>query len=283
MITLIKKLQPKLFLFENVKGIKYFEKWEEIFRVFSGIRNYEVATELVLSKSYGAPQNRPRIFIIGAHKGLGKKPEEFDILPAGGFLPERTNDYPNISELLNDIIDDDYINGGETRKYPKSAITNQQKKLRENPINGKCYRKGSSLSEHKYTKHSEKIIRKFEYMQSNNGNMKDEDKTKKFAQRLLPDKWGPDGPNITITSLPDDFVHHAQPRILTVREWARLQTFPDWYQFAGKRTTGGIRRAGNPREMLFDRELPKYTQIGNAVPVVVAEKIANHFKDVLLT
>jgi DNA (cytosine-5)-methyltransferase 1 len=49
--------------------------------------------------------------------------------------------------------------------------------------------------------------------------------------------------------------------------------FPDWYQFAGKRTTGGIRRAGNPREGVFDRELPKYTQIGNAVPVPLAEKV----------
>ena len=43
--------------------------------------------------------------------------------------------------------------------------------------------------------------------------------------------------------------------------------FPDWYQFAGKRTTGGTRREGNPLEGNFDREVPKYTQIGNAVPV----------------
>ena len=58
----------------------------------------------------------------------------------------------------------------------------------------------------------------------------------------------------------------------------RIQTFPDWYQFAGKRTTGGIRRAGNPRKNMFDREVPKYTQIGNAVPVELARNLGKHIK-----
>ena len=104
-------------------------------------------------------------------------------------------------------------------------------------------------------------------MIENKGIIPDKYKTKKFAQRLLPSKWGNKGPSITITSLADDFVHYKQARTPTVRECARIQTFPDWYQFAGKRTTGGIRRAGNPRKNMFDREVPKYTQIGNAVPL----------------
>ena len=79
----------------------------------------------------------------------------------------------------------------------------------------------------------------------------------------------------------DDFVHYSQARAPTVRECARLQTFPDWYQSAGKRTTGGIRRAGNPRESIFEREVPKYTQIGNAVPVKLAYEIGSHFSKIL--
>ena len=49
----------------------------------------------------------------------------------------------------------------------------------------------------------------------------------------------------------------------------------------GKRTTGGIRRAGNPRQNIFDREVPKYTQIGNAVPVKLAYEIGSHFSKIL--
>ena len=119
------------------------------------------------------------------------------------------------------------------------------------------------------------------YKNWHEGEIPDHLKTKKFGQKVLNKKWPNRKPNITITSLPDDYVHFAQPRSLTVRECARLQTFPDWYIFAGKRTTGGLRRAGNPKAGLFDRELPKYTQIGNAVPVWLAEAIGCHFQKVL--
>src|SRR5205823_5765211 len=69
-------------------------------------------------------------------------------------------------------------------------------------------------------------------------------------------------PSHTLTTLPDDFLHYSEPRILTVREYARLQSFPDWYDFRGKYTTGGDRRL---------RECPRYTQAGNAVPPFLAE------------
>ena len=72
-----------------------------------------------------------------------------------------------------------------------------------------------------------------------------------------------------------NFSHLTQ--FLRISEIKRLQTFPDWYIFKGKRTTGGIRRAGNPQKGIYDRELPQYTQIGNAVPVFLAYKIGKHF------
>jgi DNA (cytosine-5)-methyltransferase 1 len=80
----------------------------------------------------------------------------------------------------------------------------------------------------------------------------------KMATRVLdPDKAAP-----TITSMPDDLLHYSEPRTLTVRENARLQTFPDWFAFQGKYTTGGERRA---------REVPRFTQVANAVPPLIAE------------
>ena len=118
-------------------------------------------------------------------------------------------------------------------------------------------------------------------MIASGGEIPEDMKTKKFAQRLLPEHWGEGGPSITATSLPDDYVHYSQPRVLTVREWARLQTFPDSYLFFGKRTTGGRRRAGDPDSGDWTRDLPKYTQIGNAVPVKLAEAIGKHLKKLI--
>ena len=73
-----------------------------------------------------------------------------------------------------------------------------------------------------------------------------------------------------MTTLPDDMIHYAEPRILTVREMARLQSFPDWFQFKGKYTTGGDRRT---------KECPRYTQVGNAVPPLLAEAIGRALLD----
>jgi DNA (cytosine-5)-methyltransferase 1 len=79
-------------------------------------------------------------------------------------------------------------------------------------------------------------------------------------------------PAPTITTLPDDVLHYSEPRILTVRESARLQSFPDWFQFRGKFTTGGVLRT---------KECPRYTQVGNAVPPYLARAIGLAMIDTL--
>jgi DNA (cytosine-5)-methyltransferase 1 len=119
-------------------------------------------------------------------------------------------------------------------------------------------------------------------MIANDSEIPEHMRTKKFAQRVLPRKWPEKGPTITATSMPDDYVHYSQPRILSVREWARLQMFPDWYLFKGPRTTGGRRRAGDPSAGLWERDVPKYTQIGNAVPVELARKVGRHLASLLM-
>ena len=83
---------------------------------------------------------------------------------------------------------------------------------------------------------------------------------KKQAIRVMD----PRKPAPTITSMPDDLLHYDEPRTLTVRENARLQTFPDWFSFRGKYTTGGHLRR---------REVPRFTQVANAVPPLLAELI----------
>lgn len=290
MAWVINALKPKAFLFENVKGL-LSSKWtpegekgeifKDVLNAFRSIKGYAINHALVLAKDYGAPQNRPRVLVVGVRDDIDLSSWNKIASPvAGGFLPAPTFDPPDLVDLLGDLVDTSFEYGGATLHYPSPAKGEIQRRLRTDPL-GRVMAKGSPLSEQEYSLHNEKVREKFNFMLAHNGLIPDHLKTKKFAQRLLPERWGEAGPTITATSLPDDYVHFSQARILTVREWARLQGFPDWYRFSGSRTTGGLRRAGNPKEGIFDRELPKYTQIGNAVPVFLAEKIGNHFSEIL--
>jgi DNA (cytosine-5)-methyltransferase 1 len=90
----------------------------------------------------------------------------------------------------------------------------------------------------------------------------------KHSQRPL----AKDRPSPTVMSLPDDFVHYAKPRTLSVREMARLQSFPDAFEFFGKETTGADRRRF---------EVPQYTQVGNAVPPLLAFAIGTRLAALL--
>lgn len=75
----------------------------------------------------------------------------------------------------------------------------------------------------------------------------------------------PNSQGTTITTMPDDFVHYDANRSLTVREMARIQSFDDSFVFQGKRATGGDKRKV---------ETPQFTQVGNAVPPLMAHAIA---------
>ena len=303
MAHVIRRLRPRIFLFENVQGLLN-AKWtrggtEKIFpdvlAEFRSIPGYTVRYSLVKAKDYGVPQNRPRVLLTGIRNDVL---DACDFLESGahpedavkcGFLPSPTGGFPDLIDLLGDLIDESIPSilgtGGfpkgtfATKAYPRQPQNDLQRDLRTPPP--WFHAKSVPLTEQEYSKHKPNIVAKFQYMLDNDGEIPPQFQTKKFSQRVLRERWGNTQPNITATSLADDYVHFSQPRALTVREWARLQLFPDWYQFAGKRTTGGLRRAGNPLEGLFDREAPKYTQIGNAVPVGLAEAVAKHFRRII--
>jgi DNA (cytosine-5)-methyltransferase 1 len=306
MVSVIESVRPRIFLFENVKGLlssrwtsegEKGEIWRDVYGRFLQLGaefGYSVRWKLVHAKDYGVPQNRPRVLIVGFRNDVVQKLGSAVDLSAHandavrcGLLPAYGDKAPDLVEVLGDLVDSgipqrlvrrDFGNLFATLTYPSEAVGKWQEYFRP----GALALRNAALSEQEYSRHSQGVVEKFSAMQANGGEIPEEYRTKKFAQRLLPKTWGNSGPSITACSLADDYVHFSQPRSLTVREWARLQTFPDNYEFKGKRTTGGTRRAGNPREGNFDREVPKYTQIGNAVPVKLAEAVAKHF-DVLLT
>jgi len=119
---------------------------------------------------------------------------------------------------------------------------------------------------HRFPKHRPDIVEKFNVILSTCKKNKDIDsKTREHfnikKHTIIPLDKNDKSP--TITTLPDDYIHYSEPRILTVREYARIQSFPDWYQFKGKYTTGGKRRT---------QEVPRYSQIGNAIPPLFGEQ-----------
>lgn len=305
MAFVIEQVRPRIFLFENVKGLLSArwtsegakgEIWNDVFGRFKRLgleHGYEVRWKLVHAKDYGVPQNRPRVLIVGFRNDLISKlgsklslSADAEDAVACGLLPHHGELAPNLEEIFGDLEDrqvikmlqkQDFDDKFATHFYPRAAQGYWQNYFRP----GGLARSMAPLAEQDYSKHSPHIVQKFSAMLKNGGKIPEEFQTKKFAQRVLPRRWNNQGPTITACSLADDYVHYDQPRSLTVREWARLQTFPDNYVFKGKRTTGGLRRAGNPREGVFDREAPKYTQIGNAVPVKLAEAVGNHFVGLL--
>lgn len=298
MVRVIRAIRPKIFLFENVRGLlnsKWTPKGEsgEIFRAvldeFRSLKDYRVHWDLLHAKSYGVPQNRPRVLVVGVREDVLPRWVQsrlFDLsrdrpdAVEQGFLPRPSGQAPTLPELLSDLEDPSFEKKSGNDRYlcdPQNAVQKEMRTTRD----GKLLRSGSLLTEHEYSNHAPYIRDKFRHMIKSGGIIPEKYRTKKFAQRVFPSTWGPEGPSLTATSLPDDYVHYSEPRAPTVREWARLQTFPDWYVFKGPRTTGGRRRAGDPSVGDWNREVPKFTQIGNAVPVLLGKKIGQHLYSIL--
>ena len=284
-----------MFLFENVRGLltakwteegKNGEVFKDVLSEFKSIPDYSVRWQLVHGKDYGVPQNRPRILMVGIRHDLIQKAEQLRMLDEAvtvdaptavrdGFLPAPEGVPPSLVQLLSDLEDPAFLSKHSTDEYVRQPLSPIQYELRTRP-DGTVMVKGDALTEQEYSDHADYIREKFAHMIANNGEIPAQFQTKKFAQRVFPREWGAGGPSITVTSLPEDYVHYSQPRGPTVREWARIQTFPDWYVFRGSRTTGGRRRAGDPDAGIWTRDVPRYTQIGNAVPVLLARKVGAH-------
>lgn len=290
MAKVITAIQPKAFVFENVQGLLHSkwtkngrpgEIWDAVDAEFRRIRTlkgqpYRIMSHLVHSKDFGVPQNRPRVILVGV------RPDVADAAGYGGDWladPEPSIRPPDPQELLGDLSATPWTPGGVTTHYPTEPLNEVQRRLRTRR-DGSVMGKGEVLTEQEFSRHSERVQRRFGLIRRGEP-VPAEMQTRKFNQRPIPAVWPATGPSMTVASLPDDFIHYKEDRAPTVREWARLQGFPDWYEFSGPRTTGGRRRAGDPDAGIWERDLPKFTQIGNAVPVVLAEWLGKRLKSLL--
>jgi DNA (cytosine-5)-methyltransferase 1 len=274
------------------------EIFRDVWTSFSNIEGYVAQPTLLHAYGFGVPQNRPRVMIMGIREDIL---ENSNIQPAifnpedssrsyasqlrnnGGFFPTWDEGNVNAPDLIDVISDLDFTGWAENEPfYQKPADSDYQKSLRagvQTDDNGR-----EILTDHLFSNHKPKTVKRFKYMLKHNitkqSDLPKEMRTNKFNQKPLPPRWETK-PTMTVTSMPDDYIHYAKPRSFSVREWARMQSFPDKHVFCGKRTTGGPRRAGNPSEGLWDREVPKYTQIGNAVPPLMAKAIGDTVSSIL--
>jgi len=276
-------VKPQAILFENVRGftMKFKAKAEEGITYSNLViqelrkRGYADARgELIDMSAYGVPQRRRRFIVIATRENLADK--VFKTLEDGcaNFLAERGIPKNNNA---NSALSDLQRCHGET-KCPDSPgfqsgitgipTTGLQRYLRTNT-------RPHTPDSHRFVNHTEKVRSVFTRLLAkaprNRCILGDDRKPyalkKRSATVLSASKSTP-----TVTTIPDDLVHYAEPRVLTVRECARLQTFPDWVEIKGPYTTGGKQRV---------QRAPRYTQVGNAVPPLFAHQAGLAIKEVL--
>ncbi len=271
-VEFISLVRPRSLFFENVRGFTIGFK-SQGFRseaysdgVARKLRNlgYKVKDDIIDFSDFGIPQKRRRYVLVGMldedpelfFEGLERRRE--------GFLGSKGLDTKTF--LLGAISDLERKHGevqsAEFRAFKMGVYGKPESAYQ------KFMRKGWNEEypdSHRFANHKKETAERFEYLLKNCPRGKDvgEDVKKRFNLRkhsIIPldrDFWCP-----TLTTLPDDYIHYSEPRILTVREYARIQSFNDWFEFTGKYTTGGERRM---------MEVPRYTQAGNAVPPLFAE------------
>lgn len=290
-LSLVALLQPRFIVIENVSGFDMrFEDEERILDLMSDPKGsyakyvaeqlrglgYHVNAGLVNCADFGVPQNRKRFLMICER--------ECSIIPATDLMASLaqsrktflqshglpTSRHVTAKDAISDLetlgkkltpSTDTNIKGFQQLDYsPPARLSKFQELMRKNM--GK--KAPNSL---RLARHREDTIINFKVIQamSRPGTCLSASEReilgiKKHSLTVLSDS----APAPTVTTLPDDILHYSEPRILSVRENARLQSFPDWFDFLGKYTTGGRFRK---------LDCPRYTQVGNAVPPLLAKAI----------
>lgn len=241
-VKFVEEFEPKYFVLENVPNIittsnGYFK--EQIVKSFEDL-DYQVTCGVLCAKDYGVPQDRRRAIFLGEKNKL-------EIA-----LPLPKNTVVSVKDAIYDLPFIESGEGVEERDYDKIPMSSYQKMLR----NG-----AAKLYNHVATKHSKSALERLRMIPKGKGKevLPKELLTKSIYSgtwcRLLEDGIAP-----TITTRFDTpssgrFTHPILDRCLTIREAARIQSFPDTFRFYGNRTC-------------------QMKQVGNAVPPLLAKAIA---------
>ncbi len=232
-IEMVKRYSPKAFIIENVPGMVTLYKGEvkdEIVKRLTDI-GYNVDYKILCAADYGVPQKRRRLIFMGIRKDIGHPS-----FPTPTHTPDN---YITCREAIDDLPTRESDIGINEDEYIKNPITEYQKKMR-----------GSSdiLYNHIGTKHTQ-LVKDTIALVPEGGNYKDLPKgwgeSRKFNEAWT--RYDGNKPSKTIDTGHRNHFHYKYNRVPTVRENARLQSFPDDFVFLGTKTQ-------------------QYRQVGNAVP-----------------
>lgn len=285
-IEFISIVKPQMLIFENVQGFTIAFKDEEdkkgvpyskILKEKLENLGYSVKGKMIDISEFGVPQKRNRFIMVGVLQGNPNNFFELLYSNKKKFLRQKgLKEHVSVREAIGDLLKENGTMPTPDFKNYESGVygtmqSNYQKLMRKNIGNVE----GNVADSHRFAKHSEATIKMNKEMLLKCPKLKritpkDNliDNLRKRGVTVLDQKKAAP----TVTAHPDDFVHYSEPRILTVRESARIQSFPDDFEFKGKYTTGG---------QLRKVEVPRCTQVGNAVPPLFAEQIGLALKEMI--
>lgn len=243
-VRFVNQVRPKFFVLENVSGLISLEKGkfkEDIIKRFTEL-GYNVDFKLLTASDYGVPQSRKRVFFVGLRKDIfGDRFFDFNNLVK--------RDMVSTKDAISDLPK--AVNHKEPINYENQYENEFQKQMRKDSV---------QIYNHEITNHTKQTIDIISLV-PDGGGIKDLDesfyKVRNYnnAFKRMNSKL----PSSTIDCGHRNYFHYKENRVPTVRESARIQSFPDKYEFKGSKTS-------------------QYTQVGNAVPPLLAKTIAKELK-----
>lgn len=241
-VDVVSLVKPKYFVMENVPNLLTSEKGffkKEIEELFNSI-GYSLNSGVLNASDYGVPQSRRRAVIIGKLNSTAPQ------------LPIPLPDTTTIWDAISDLSYLDSGEGAEEQPYAKPAQSEYQKMLRGD---------STILYNHVATKHSSLTLERLSLIPPNSG--KEVLPKEHLTKSIYSGTWTrmrKDEVSVTITTRFDTpssgkFTHPYLNRAITVREAARIQSFPDSFKFIGNKGS-------------------QMKQVGNAVPPLLASAIA---------
>ena len=247
----VEAMQPRVFLMENVQGIMWTNSQSSKLNVADELQRrleragYITFPHLLDAACFGVPQHRVRYFLLGIHQDLGYQRGDFGengLFPAPTHGPNTPLPFVTVEEAIGDLPAIENAQSCELLPYQEPDNPNDflQKMRHHAPQN--------QIADHVTSRHAAYVIERYRHIRAG-GNWQDIkhmmtnyaqiERTHSNIYRRLKE----DEPSITMGHYRKSMlIHPSQHRGLSLREAMRLQSFPDWYRFAGNvtGTRGGL-------------------------------------------